>query len=447
MLGKKRAVVFVLVPLMLSAVLPAWGGGRSELHGQDIVVGQWWAGWDVDTFQPVSAVDHRILAHRRNMQREHGFRMREIFVANYGEYFSNMAISIMTGSPSASVYWVEPAWALTMQRQGLVAPINPGGVNLGPAVPGDGRVEWDQAMMNALTFGGQRYALSISGQMQPLVLFFNKRLFREAGIDPELPYNMQRDRTWTWANMLTMARQLTRDLTGDGMTDIWAFPRDPSTEFLDAVISSNGAGYVGRDAQGRFYNAIGRPEFLEALQFTLQLSEEGLMLPQPEGAMWDWAYSAFADGRVAMLVAPMWARDLLQTMTDDWGVVMFPMGPRVNDFAVFSMSHLLVIPSTFPPAEVQAIVAAVDLWFSPVDRSPYAWKDALWHVFRDARAVEETMAILRDPARHLVQYHRFIPGLERGHIAWQMWYHEGNPAQLIEAVTPSWNAMISDANN
>ena len=442
----KMTGVLVPVALFMLAAVSVQAGGRSELRGQDVVVGQWWAGWDVDTFQPVSAHDHRVVAHRRNMMREHGFTMREIFAANYGEYLANMAISIMTGNPGASIYWVEPAWAVTMHSQGLLAPISTN-VNLGPGIPGDGRVDWDQAMMNALTFGGQRYALSISGTMQPLVLFFNKRLFREAGIDPELPYNMQRDRTWTWANMLPIARQLTRDLTGDGMTDVWAFARDAATEILDAVISSNGVGYVGRDAQGRFYNATGRPEFLEALQFALQLSDEGLMLPQPDGATWDWSYSAFVDGRVAMLIAPMWARDLLQTMTDDWGVVMFPMGPRVNDFVVFSLSHLMVVPATFTPAQVNTIVNAVDLWFSPVDRSPYAWQDPLWPAFRDARAIEETMVILRDHRRHLVQYHRFIPGLERGHLAWQMFYHEGNPAQLIEAVTPSWNALIANAND
>jgi ABC-type glycerol-3-phosphate transport system substrate-binding protein len=301
-------------------------------------------------------------------------------------------------------------------------------------------------MMNALTFNGQRYALSIGNHIQPLALFFNKRLFREAGLDPELPYNMQKDKTWTWSNLLPIARRLTRDTTGDGIPDTWAFPRDPSTEFLDAVISSNGIGYVGRDANGRFYNTTGRPEFLEAMQYALQLSNEGLMLPQPPGAVWDWAYTAFSDGRVAMLVAPIWARDMLQGMSDDWGMVMFPMGPRVNDYVVFTLSHLLVIPSTFTTAQVQTIVSAVDGWFKPVDTSPYAWKDSLWHVFRDSRAVDETMEIVRDHRRSLVQYHRFISGLERGHIAWQMWYYEGDPAQLIESVTPSWNALINDMN-
>jgi len=33
-----------------------------------------------------------------------------------------------------------------------------------------------------------------------------------------------------------------------------------------------------------------------------------------------------------------------------------------------------------------------------------------------------------------------------GGIAWEIWYHEGEAAQLIEAVSQSWNNLIEDAN-
>ena len=450
MLERKKAVAFIFVPLLLVMALPVWSGGRGELRGQEILVGQWWPGFDVDTFQPQSTLDHLTLAQRIRIQQEHGFRMREVTISTWTEYLQSSAISIMTGDPSASVFWMEAAWAMTLRRQGLIAPIT-GNVDFSPATPGDGRVDWSQPLMNAFTFGGTRYAMSINNYMQPLVLYFNKRLFREAGIDPELPYNMQRDRTWTWANFLPIARQLTRDTDGDGIIDTWAMPRDLATEILDAVISSNGATYVARDANGRFVNATTRPEFLEALEFIVSIWNERLMMPRPDGAGWDWAYSAFVDGRVAMVVAPVWARDSFGHMTDDWGMVMFPMGPRVNDFVVFTQEHVLVIPYSFPPDQVQRIVSAVNLWFTPADRSPYAWQDGLWHLFRDSRAVTETMSIIRDPRRSIVQYHRFIPGLERGQIAWGLWDNEEdpanlNPSTLVEAVYLSWNALLADLN-
>jgi hypothetical protein len=36
--------------------------------------------------------------------------------------------------------------------------------------------------------------------------------------------------------------------------------------------------------------------------------------------------------------------------------------------------------------------------------------------------------------------------LERGDIAWNMWWHDAEPAQFIESVSLDWNAKIHEAN-
>jgi ABC-type glycerol-3-phosphate transport system substrate-binding protein len=203
---------------------------------------------------------------------------------------------------------------------------------------------------------------------------------------------------------------------------------------------------VDRQPNGRFVNATGRPEFIEALEYIVRLLNEGLIMPRPEDANWNWHVAAFADGRVATRIEPVWARNSLQTMPDDWGMVMFPRGPRVNDFVVFASEHVLVIPATSSQAEVEKTFAAIDLWNRPIDNSPYAWQNPHWPLFRDTRAVTETLAIIRDPARARFQHHLMIPGLNRGDIAWSIWYIEGNPGQLVEAISAQWNAIIDDLN-
>ncbi|MCL2194286.1 MAG: extracellular solute-binding protein [Treponema sp.] len=448
MKDKKLVVGFVLIPLMLFMALPVWaGGGRDQLRGADIVIGNWWMDYDVNTFQPANDQQARVLAYRRRVLNEHGFRMGYRHVATWGDMLQATAVSIMAGQPVASAFWLAPNWAITLHRQGLIAPIT-GNVDFSAARPGDGRTDWNRSVIDLFTFNGVQYGIGVGHgeNLQELVLFFNKRLLREAGIDPELPYNMQRDRTWTWNNFVPIARQLTRDIDGDGIMDTWAMTSDLSNEILDAIVSSNGANYVGRDTQGRFYNATGSPAFLEAVQFFIRLRDEGVMMSQPEGSAWDWYQSAFMDGRVAIMVEPLWRRGDLMGMTDDWGMVMFPMGPRRNNFAVYVSEHVLVIPSTTAPADVARIASAVDLWYRPVDEGPYAWQDGLWHIFRDPRAVTETMAILRDPSLAVWQYHRMVPGLERGNISWYIWSHTGEASQLVEAVSVAWNALIADLN-
>ena len=445
----KATIGLVLVPVMLLTALPAWAGGRSELRGQDIVIGNWWADYDVNTFQPRNELEAETLAYRRRLLNEHGFRMSYRNIAGWGDMLQTAALSIMAGQPAASAFVLIPSWAMTLHRQGLIAPIQHAAVDFSPKRPGDGRTDWNQGIRNLFTFGGNTYALGVGygDSLQAMVIFFNKRLFREAGLDPELPYNMQRDRTWTWENFLPIARQLTRDIDGDGIIDTWAMTPDLATHVINAIVSSNGANYVDRDpATGRFVNATGRPEFLEALQFAMLLRDEGVMMPPPEGAHWTWYQSAFIDGITAMAVEPLHVRGNLQNMTDDWGMVMFPMGPRATDFVVYVYENVIVIPSTFAPDEVSRIVYAIDLWNRPVRDTPYAWQDGLWHLFRDARAVTETMAIVRNPNLVQWQYHVMIPGLNVGGITWSLYWHDGEPAQLIEAVSLAWNALIADAN-
>jgi len=103
----------------------------------------------------------------------------------------------------------------------------------------------------------------------------------------------------------------------------------------------------------------------------------------------------------------------------------------------------MVIPASYSKAEVEKILHAVQLWYTPVNDD---WKSGMYNTFRDARAVDETVALIRDTKLHMVKYFALVAGLNVGDIAWEMWYHEGDPAQLIESVSQSWNAIIGDAN-
>jgi ABC-type glycerol-3-phosphate transport system substrate-binding protein len=199
---------------------------------------------------------------------------------------------------------------------------------------------------------------------------------------------------------------------------------------------------------GKFVNATNRPEFLEALQFAIRLKDEGVLKPRPDGTNWDWYKSEFIDGKVAMRVDESWVANSdsneLGKMRDDWGMVLFPKGPKSANYRVYSRDNLMVIPASYKPAEVEKILWAVALWYTPADNN---WKASQYSYFRDPRAVDETLALARDPKLAMIKYFSYINGLERGDIAWNMWFLDGKqPAQLIEEVSQDWNAKIAEAN-
>jgi len=450
MLKKTRQIAIVLCVLMLAAGMLLLAGCKKgpSLKGTEIIIGNWWADYDVTTVVPNNENDEKLLEWRTKIQKDNGFTMKEKNIASWSEMPQVAAISIMAGDPEATVFVLQPDWAMALITQGLAYPVsdskavdlkNPQPVERGKLPP-----EWNQNTINAFNFGGKVYSISVGVNLtNAQVIFFNKRLFREAGLDPNLPYDMQRDGTWTWEAYLDICKRLTRDVNNDGIMDTYALPRDLSTEILDAIISSNGATYIDKDSSGRFVNATNRPEFLEALQFAIRLNTEGVMKPRPEGTNWDWFKSEFADGNVAMRIDESYVWGELGNMRDDWGVVLFPKGPRSSNYRVFTRENVLVVPATFTEEQVDQIMYALALWYTPVTDD---WKSGWYNTFRDARAVDETLELIHNTNLHMMKNHVFIPGLQRGNIAWEMWYHEGDPAQLVERVSSNWNNLVNEVN-
>jgi len=439
----------VLIALVFIAVAPVWAGGGKDIKGLDITIGNWWEDYDTNTFKPKNDTEELTLEWRKKIQKDYGFTIREKNIASWNEMPQLAATSIMSGKPAAQVFVLQPNWAMALKAQNLIYPVTDNGaVDLrkpAPVAKGALPVEWNQATLDTFNFSGKSYSFSVGINLtNAQVIFFNKRLFREAGLDPNLPYDLQKAGTWTWDRFLQICKQLTRDINNDGIIDTYALPRDLSTEILDAIVSSNGAQYITKNAKtGKFENATGTPAFLEALQFAIRLNNEGVMKPRPDKTNWDWYKSEFADGKVAMRIDESYVWNELGNMKDDWGIVLFPKGPKSSTYRVFTRENVMVIPATYSKDEVEKIMFALQLWYTPVNDD---WKSGLYNTFRDSRAVDETVALIRDTKLHMVKNFALVAGLNRGDIAWEMWYHEGDPAQLIESVSQSWNAIISDSN-
>jgi ABC-type glycerol-3-phosphate transport system substrate-binding protein len=410
-----------------------------------VTIGNWWSDYDVNTESPKSDYDERLLEYRKALLKENDIIIRQKNIASWNEMSQIAATSIMAGKPAAQVFVLQPDWALALHRQNLLYPVSDNKqVNLTKTSP----VDWNKAVNDTFTFNKKTYAFQAGygDSLHAAVLVWNKRLFREAGLDPNLPYDLQKNGQWTWDRFLQVCKQLTRDINNNGIIDVYAMPRDLSTEILDAFVVSNGAMYVNKDAKtGKLVNVTSRPEFIEAVQFFLKLRDEKVMMERPEGSEWNWHIPAFNDGKVAMRIDQHYiAHNDLQNMKDDWGMVLPPKGPRAKNYTVFTDENVLVVPSTYNRDQVDAIMWAVQAWLTPIDPN---WKASLYQIYRDTRAIDETWVLIRDPKLQQWRHHLHVPGLNRGGIAWEIWFHDGEAAQLVEAVSPQWNALIEDAND
>ena len=172
-------------------------------------------------------------------------------------------------------------------------------------------------MMNSQT-GGKTWGVPF--QRSTVVLYWNKELFKEAGLDPNRP-------PATWAEMLAYAQKLTkRDASGN--TTQWGI-QVPSSGFpywlFQGFTTQNGVELMNAAGDTTYYD---KPEVIEALQFWVDLGRKHRVMPQ--GVVeWGTTPRDFFERKIAM----MWTTtgnltNVKNNAKFDFGVAMLPAGKR-----------------------------------------------------------------------------------------------------------------------
>ena len=131
---------------------------------------------------------------------------------------------------------------------------------------------WYDQTVELMKKEGRYFAMP--GDFMSMVLYYNKSLYSEAGLDPGAPPR-------TWDQFLEYAKKLTRDRSGDGMTDSWGFGTigaiAPGFELrFTPVLFSHGGSYLTEDNKGSVLNSA---EAKEALKFFTDLVTVHKVIP------------------------------------------------------------------------------------------------------------------------------------------------------------------------
>ena len=193
------------------------------------------------------------------------------------------------------------------------------------------------------TFGGHVYAMP--WRTNPVMLFYNKGLFAEAGLDPDKP-------PATWSELLAAAEKLTRDADGDGNIDHWAFVAYPDIHkfyrpyFLWSPLYYSATGGKGVIADNGSAAIVNSPEGLKTLEFLEEIYSKYAPLDITSYK------DAFYQGQGAMLTAGTYMVPRIQEAAPDmeFGMVPIPIpddGPvdhaithsDERDLVIFSLSE------------------------------------------------------------------------------------------------------------
>ena len=168
----------------------------------------------------------------------------------------------------------------------------------------------------------------IPKDFNPYVLFYNKTMFREAGLTRP-PQN--------WTELEAYARQLTKDTNGDGKTDQYGLVLEPVIEMVMPFVYQNGGNFQKPDGS---LGILGK-NFLDAINFYVGLSKKGVAtIPSELSAKWNG--ECFGTKKCAMVISSGWLIPEMRANYGDvdWDVAELPAGKQ-KATVVFTNAYVI----------------------------------------------------------------------------------------------------------
>ncbi len=423
-------------------------GNTVDLGGIDVILNNWWEG---EPTPPNNAYDEAREEYLEWLQNTYHFTFKRAQWSTWGDTPTDYVNYAMSGGDEYYMFTL---------RQGTeaAAAINNG-------------LMWDLAKLDCLDLSQAKFdrAINTYGKRGDSVycmraevseprggLYFNKRLLREAGIDPDSIYTLQEEGKWTWDEFDKMCATILKDTDNDGVIDRWPMTNFASS-FYDTVVASNHTSLITTDANGNYVNNIESNATLEAMNWAVEMRAKYEM-PQPEGSNWDYMYASFANGEAAFQTEEAYkAGQYVTQMEDEFGFVCFPKGPSADDYYSYSTDNLYVIPSCYSAEKAWKIAFVYDLVTSDVPgyEGYPAWKYGYYNNFKDSEAVDLTLPRLMANAGPL--FENSIDGLSgndglHGSLLW--WTisadtsngGENTPAARAEAIRNTVQSYLDAAN-
>ncbi len=198
---------------------------------------------------------------------------------------------------------------------------------------------WDGTLID-----GKQYAIPYD--MHPLALYYNVKLFQEAGLDPNNPPKTKEE-------FLDAAKKLTKDTNGDGTPDQYGLGLTysggiPFRFWMSLLWQHKGADVLSPDrTKADFNNQAG----LEALEFMHSLIYTDKVVPEQEQSPDD----DFAKGIVAMDISGPWSQfDFNKVEGLEYNTAQLPV--FFEQPAAWTNSHTMVMPDTKDDARKAASI-------------------------------------------------------------------------------------------
>ena len=317
-----------------------------------------------------------------------GISVNAIYAGNYDDTRIKALAALRSGDPAQlSVMFSIDVYDLI--EQDLIVPFD-------DLIEGEAEQAWLDGFYPALMANGQVEGKTwgVPFQRSTIVAYYNKDMFREAGLDPEKAPT-------TWDELVEMGEALTTEDRAGIMIPSTGYPY----WMFQALAIQNGEELMANDGLTTYFDD---PEVVEALEFWRALSvEHGVM---PEGTVeWGTLRQAFLEGQTAMMWHSTGNLTAVRTNAEfDFGVAMLPKRERLGSPTGGGNFYIFKDAS---PEEQQAALELIKFMTSPEQAAKWSIETGYMGVSPAAYETEALQAytdefppalVARDQLEHAV---------------------------------------------
>ncbi len=417
-----------------------------DLGGMEFIVGTNWN--PLEDYVLIPEWNQDLFHSRRELMEKYNFSMHEKRVADWGDMVDEYVSSVENGEPMAHVVKLDYLFVAEPMKKGLFYDL----ATLGEFVFSEDK--WNDSVRELMTVGDHVYGMKAGASEPRGGVIFNKRLFEEAGLDPNLPYDLQASGEWTWSKFEELCGILTRDTDGDGQTDVYATVSQGAAT-IQCLVASTGSGFVEKDEKGMLYNNLESKEVTDALNFAVDLYKKGYEMPQPKDSQWDYFMPAFQEGKAAMQFNEL--ENCKPTgyygdsMEDEIGFVMPPKPDGTEHYHSYLCDDIVVIPSCYDEETAKNIAYAYNIYTEILipEEGGEGWQDSYYIRFDDERAVDETLQYFTEAVNAKQLRESLVYGLgdEIGpDLLWMYPFEKVTPEEQVKLIAEKWDVLIEETN-
>ena len=215
---------------------------------------------------------------------------------------------------------------------------------------------------------GSFYSFAVRADNQSNIIYFNKDMFEEKGVDIDALYKDVKDKKWTVDKFLEIAEKVAT--IKDGTYETYGAYRIGAGDALQAWHATFGSNFTVKNEEGKFVSGLKSAETKALLEFVKRVEDCDFIREFRSGDNWETESKLFTAGTIGMAFGQENSHlsKLKSSLTFEFGVLPFPLAKEGDDYyaTIMTYNHL-VMPKSLDkdPTTAKAIADMYTYIYQP----------------------------------------------------------------------------------